>query len=903
VFEFPGAQPYTTERKGPLIVLRFPGAGEIAPSEGSARNIRGVRGGQDSATIAIDPRASIRIMRMDNRIVVDVLDPIAVKPPKAPLGKPDAGLPAAGQAPANLSKPAAEPQGGEDAATTTPPPRAPVPAASVTTPSQVSAPVPSPAQTPPPASLAIAVTTKAEPASSTPTVTLPFAASTGAAGFRHGDEAWFVFDERRPLDLGEVDSASPLSGASVELLPAGTLLRLKPKTDGEMRLVRRSEGWRIVTAATPSPDSPTVPTVRDKQLFFPVKAPGQVVIVPDPATGNNLLVGTLRDAGGGFPVRSQSPELAILPSWQGVVIEPLSDRVSMRAVKDGFTVDPLLALAASADTRAALAASAALTRRFDIPDDSVPNLLRRLQAQTQEQAQAPPQSRLVPRKQAAATMLALGLGPEAQAVLRLATTDDPRAADDPEVNGLAAIAALISGRLTEADGIDAPGLGASDEVTLWRAVRSAMQDENSAAAAQSFAATAGLILGYPAALRNRLLPLAAETMINGGAVKAADGLLSMLSNEPALAFARALRAEQGQDTATALTLFDALAGSRDRLTSARAQVRAALLRLRTGVFTPNQTADALERCFDAWRGDLRERDLRLRAVSLRAEAGEWRKAFELLGETSGLFPDDPAVAKSRMALLTSFQAQPPAKIDPVDYVSLVESNAGSLSGDEAAGLMAAVADKLVSLDLPHRADPVIEQMMHTLSPGPDRAALGARLASLRLEEDDGAGAVKALADSAGTDLAAELALRRAMLLARSRAKLHDADGALAALDGLTTPEAAELRAALSGAKGDWQAAATALLPLAANLPAAGPLTTEQQDLLLRLASAYAKAGDSGALQTLAENSGNRISGSRHDMFQLLTAAPVKAGPDLSRARRELDLARSVPTALASIGQR
>ena len=73
----------------------------------------------------------------------------------------------------------------------------------------------------------------------------------------------------------------------------------------------------------------------------------------------------------------------------------------------------------------ALANAAILTRRFDFPPEPVAVLLRRLQSQVQDEGEAPAQSRLAARKAAAQTMLALGLGPEAQALLRLAVADDP----------------------------------------------------------------------------------------------------------------------------------------------------------------------------------------------------------------------------------------------------------------------------------------------------------------------------------------------------------------------------------------------------------------------------------------------------------------------------------------------
>ena len=49
--------------------------------------------------------------------------------------------------------------------------------------------------------------------------------------------------------------------------------------------------------------------------------------IADPETGATLLVGTQLAAGQGFPTLRQMPDFSLLPTWQGVVIEPLADRL------------------------------------------------------------------------------------------------------------------------------------------------------------------------------------------------------------------------------------------------------------------------------------------------------------------------------------------------------------------------------------------------------------------------------------------------------------------------------------------------------------------------------------------------------------------------------------------------
>src|SRR5208337_2712579 len=226
---------------------------------------------------------------------------------------------------------------------------------------------------------------------------------------------------------------------------------------------------------------------------------GRVVRLTDPDTGALLLAGTQRSGAHGIPATRRSPTFLLLPSWQGV-----------------------------AD------AASALTRILDLPALDVSALRQRMRTAVADAALAQPLARGRPRLQAAAAMLALGLGPEAAAVVDLVARDDPRLADDPQRRVLAAAAGLIAGRDDHSALLDPPGTPQTDETAFWQAVRTAMRDEGSPAAAASFVATAPLILSYPAPLRARLLPLVAETLAAGGQPDAAAALIAAVPADASL---------------------------------------------------------------------------------------------------------------------------------------------------------------------------------------------------------------------------------------------------------------------------------------------------------------------------------------------------------------------------------
>ena len=91
-------------------------------------------------------------------------------------------------------------------------------------------------------------------------------------------------------------------------------------------------------------------------------------------------------------------------------------------------------------------------------------LLRNMRRQVAEAAAAAPLARGPYRQTVARTMIALGLGAEAGAMLNMAATDDPHEAGSPDSMGLTSIAALLAHRPDEANGLVDPRLPAADDM-------------------------------------------------------------------------------------------------------------------------------------------------------------------------------------------------------------------------------------------------------------------------------------------------------------------------------------------------------------------------------------------------------------------------------------------------------
>jgi len=944
VFEFNEPTKFNLAVSGDRVIVVFEGAPVVSSPGAPPRNVRNIQGGQGAATLLLMPGARARPAAVGNRVVIDVLDP--PRAPRAQAGRaapfrpapaggaaatPDAApalpvtrgalpdLPLARAVPALMAEaaPKAVQTPGQDAAAMAVPERlsaAGQPAAGTATPAppldspgrmgqapEAAGSVPAataahPAGAPDGAAAPGLPPVPAQPASTLPasmliSMLIPVEAGIGAAALRRGDMVLVVFDSPVEVDEARLRRLAGFAGATVQAGLAATVLQV-PLPSGAIVLTREVRGWRISPAHAAGPATgdalvavPVVAAQAGADVMFKLLQPGRVVAITDPATGGALLVGTANPAAGpvaGLPAGVTAPGAAILPTWAGVAVEPFSDDVALRATPGGF----LLAAAGASEVGASevgVAPAVALTRRFDFPNQPVPALMERLRAATAAAASAAPRARTPGRVAAAQAMLALGLAAEAQSVLSLVATDDP--APPPDVAGLAAIAGLLAGRVDAAGGLDAAALDGSDEVALWRGVRDAMLGR-SEQAARVLPGLMPLALAYPAPLRDRVLPIVAET-----AVLADHAGGASLPDLPRLGFARALQLERRGQTEEALAAYDLLAAGQDQLDQVRAGANAIELRLATGRIAPAQAAAAMARLVATWRGDAREAATRMRAAELHGKAGEWRPALDLLRETAALFPDAQPAIRARMAkVFGAFLAGADA-VPALDVITLAADYADCVpAGADLAGLL---TDKLLDLDLPARARAVLEPRVASSPPGAVRSGLGHRLAALQLEAGDADAAGRTLAATDAAGLPERLAAERTLLRAKVRAARGDPAGAAADLAVAGTLAAADLRARLLEQAGDWRGALAALDDLAGRLvPLDGPVPDGLTELVLRQASAAVQVGDSGALRVLGQRYAARLTGPRADLFRLLTAAPVGGVGDLARTGREIAFARA-----------
>ena len=727
-----------------------------------------------------------------------------------------------------------------------------------------------------------------------PAIRIEAGPELGVAAYTHDDQVIFVFDQRVPIDPAQLrPDPDGAAAGQVQLGADSTVLTVPWPAGTALSVLRRERAWLIAATPDPVPARPMVAMPADRRMELRTEQPGRVVTIVDPLDGRTLLVGTARGTDMGRPFVAtafRAPEYTVLPSVLGVVIEPLSDAINLRPTPRGFAISATDDLTPAA---AQVPPAPTASRRFTLPALPAAALARRLQAELTAAAAAPPRARAAPRLAAAQSYISLGFGLEAQAVLALTAIEDPAAATDPDRTALAAIAALLAGRPAEAQGLDLPALDGSDEIALWRAIRTAWRD----GAAPYDAALLPVALGYPAALQARLLPTLADAAAAAGDDAALALIDAAMPGLPGVRLAQAVRLAQSGPADPALAILDTLRDSPDRYTATRAAVAAIELRLQQQQITPAEAIDQLDRQSLAWRGGTQELALRERMAALRVQAGLWRPALEGLRDLGRLTDTGDPGARAAMqdrvgTIFRAMLAPDAAPIPPLDFVALISEFADGVPvGQE---LASALADRLIALDLPLRARSVLTPLLQSTPPGPVRAGIGARVAQLSLDVGATKEAEAALATSDAPGLPAALLEQRVLLDARARAARYDRAGAVAQLTGLGTAAADDLRATLLTQAGDWPAALAALNALAIKrVPIDGPLPDTAQDIILRQATAAVNGNDTTALTALRGQL-PRMDDRRGGMLRLLTAPPVTGSIDIARAGQELALGREIP---------
>lgn len=751
-----------------------------------------------------------------------------------------------------------------------------------------------------------------------------------AAIFHRAGILWMVFDRPSIQDIASLRQAAGAAARMVEQRPhpRATVLRFELAAKLTPVISRDALAW-IVTLAQDPPPSPIVvtPIPREnaaghRDLVLPIAEPGAPLALTDPWIGDNLVVVPTIPIGAGLRHAYAYPQVRLLPSSQGFVIRPLVDdlriRVGREAVEIGSTaglaVTPIEnAVAARARLRdlAGGAHPSGLTSANTVPLSRFTPVRQDLEAAIAAAKTADARERL--RLRLARHYLSHGFAAEALAALQLADRDRAAFATEPGFLILRGIAHALLGRDAEAArDLDRPVLATSVEAATWRTALNAgakqANPEETALAAQ-----AAVAAGYPKGLRRYLLPRLAEVAIDAGAASLAAKLVGLVTAEAEgpgdaaqAGFLEGHMLAANGNVAGALEAWRAAAEGpdpwrRSRVRAADAGVRLALAKTQISV---DEAIESLDSLSFAWRGDCLEFSILERLGTLYLDRGDQTAALRILRRATTILPEAAREANipARMshAFAALFVGADAERRSPLEAIALYdEFRELTPNGPLGDSVVAAVAERMIALDLLGRAAALLDSQIRYRLVGEERARTAMRLAAIYLLDEKPEAALKALALTATDPVPPALAPERRMIEARALARLGRTDEALARLAGLETAAAAAIRADIYWAMKDWHRAAGALSRVlkiqsgdshgdGAPAPAgAGAATDTDADSTMHLAVALALAGEEADLVQLGANSGERMASSRWgDVFPLITSRTI-AEADLRALTRNL----------------
>jgi tetratricopeptide (TPR) repeat protein len=727
-----------------------------------------------------------------------------------------------------------------------------------------------------------------------PLLNFPWTRPVAVSAFMRNGMLWLVFDRNAVVDLRPIttrDWGGAINGIEQLPVPGMTVLRLSVPSSTTATFARRNAGWQISintiqpeqlvareTAPGALPEDPNLLRSRlpeidvrrqldadgGAKLFFAANDPGAELSVPDPDTGDRLVVFPFAGANAGVPNRREFIELTVLPSFQGFAVQPNADNLIIsrfpRGVEIGSSTGLSLSAPRGADPKSGTIDILQFSdwRRVDgkTYSEQEENLLRQI-------AISAPAQRQAARMALAEFYSANDMQPEALGVLAKARAEQPDLERDKLYRALRGIAYLRLGRLNDSSNdLDSKIFDDDPDVLAYRGMLAAERDDWPSAR-RSFSLAGAAVAKFPPELRASLRLTMARAWLAGGDVNAATAELRALDTDTLSRgqsaegnYIRGLLADATNKPEEAIRLFDLASGSGDRRARALAEFAKTEMMLNRKLINTTQAIERLDSLRFAWRGGPFEFNLLRRLGELQFAVGDLRSGITTFRQIVKYFPKSPEMPLLSKQMSDEFaklfldggaQSLPPL-VALALYYDYRELTPVGPEGDEIIGKL---ADRLVSVDLLNRAAELLEHQIQYRLRGEDRARTGARLAVVYLLDRNPDAALKSLQNTNAQNLSPAIQQERRLLEARALGDQERFPEALNLLGQDQSPDARALRAELHWRAKDWVAFARVASQTLGNRAAdPSPLSVDERKLVLQLGVAYALTNDTASLEGL-----------------------------------------------------
>ncbi|WP_353182806.1 hypothetical protein [Bosea sp. (in: a-proteobacteria)] len=880
--------------------------------------LAGLDAGKDalSLTLTLPKGWQARSFDDETGLVVDLLKP--AKPATLTLAElaapPEPVPPPASESAPSASAGAAQPAAGQPA---------PPAAASAA----VGAAVPA-APEPAPAKVVVAAADKR--------LDFRFPRPTAAAAFRDAGTMTLVFDTRDTLDPADLAGMLPQQIREVTVTREGkvTLVRLALAGQPLARFFADGNGWSLDLGETGGGSSAAIEPRRSVdergQTILAVPLPGLTGVhwLEAGPAGLPIAVATALGPTRLTPKPYRFVEFGLLPTAQGLAIQPRADDVVARAGTDEVRIGRAGGLTVSLD----VAGPDEAKPGAEIGAPQLPLLdperwarLRlgsqrdQSRALMQEVAGASRARKSEARLALARFYVANDLAVEALGPLGALMADDVAMRTNREALFLKGVAAAQMHRSAEAlAAFEAAPLKDDAEAGLWRALAEQRLERNALAIA-GFRRGEPFLEHYPADLqgvfREAILRAALATQDMGLAERQMQALTEMPhgSFDPEkLALLQAMLDDAGGRADVAMEGYRPLFEARSRPVAAEAQLRAVKLADadQRGDLKSDEAIARLETVSVIWRGGRIEIEALAELNRLYTGQQRWRDAFLVARRANENFPDDPLTRRmhdetaQRFAEL--FADGGADKLPRIDALALFYDFKEFLPigrrGDEITRLL---ADRLVELDLLDQAAEILKYQIDRRLTGAARSTVAARLAMIDLMNGKPADAVRVLNATRLVELPADVRRARLLLESKALSDLSRTDQALEMLEGETGPEVDRLRADVYWTGRRWREAGEAYERiLGESWRGDGPLGDGQRADVMRAGISYVMANEALALDRLRSKFAAKMAQSLDARtFAFVTGASRAKASDIRELARAAASADTVSDFLRAYRER
>ncbi len=755
-----------------------------------------------------------------------------------------------------------------------------------------------------------------------PQVSLRFdwANPAGAAVFRRGEAIWIVFDAPATLDIARLPrGVSQYSKIQAFKGRDYSAIRLVAPRTLELAVVGEGASWTLRMGPGPRDETGKITVQRDSEaaeaaLTAVVAGATAPIWLEDPAVGDRIAVVTALGPAKGLTTRRDYVEMALLPTFHGLAIEPYATDLRVLAEGDLVRIGRPSGLAlspASATARVAEASGDGAPKAAGMPgliDDTwartgpggfMPRYAALTEAAAEEGAKGK-DAATEARMALARFLIGAELAHEAIGVLNATARERGTIAGEAEFRGLRGIARVMAGRDKEAEtDFASPVLGDDPSAAVWRGYLAARNGQWSDARGK-FQQGAIAIGQFSPVWKARFLRADAEAALELGDIAACQRRIDEALKETlpsaeqlAIRLVQAKMFEKRGAKKAALGLYTAIATAPLDQLATPALLRATALKLELGMITPVQAADSYDGLRYRWRGGATELETIRTLGQLYLGQGRYREALEALRSAGTRLPDLPQAVALQEDLASAFRSLfldgLADGLEPIQALALFQDfQELTPIGADGDLMVRRMARRLVDVDLLGNAARLLQWQVDNRLDGVPRAQVATDLALIQLMDRKPEQALAAINNSRITTLPTALNVERRVITARSMMALGRLDAAEEILEQDNTPESREVKAEIAWKGRNW-AVAGALFEagLGDRWKSPLPLRPDEEGRLLRAGVAYSLAGDEAALGRLRERFDGFVEQSRNPEALRVAFAAADGGSltanDFSRA--------------------